>query len=103
MLMVMYMKENGRMTRLMVTESTCTQMELNTRVLGKKTNSMEKERKLGLMVHVILEIMWKEKKMEMVNSSGLMNQLMMVSSRIIIFMAKAFMYGQIKGGMRVNG
>ena len=38
--MVMFTKVSGEMTRLMAKESTCTQMGLGTKGLGKTTNSM---------------------------------------------------------------
>lgn len=56
MLMEMFTKENGKMTKHMDMELIFTLMELNMKVSGKKTNKMEKEKKHGQMVLVIKEI-----------------------------------------------
>lgn len=42
MQMVMCMKATGKMTKPMATEFTCMLMERDTKVSGRKTNSMEK-------------------------------------------------------------
>ena len=49
MLMEMFMKENGSMTKLMVTEFTSTLMEPNSKDNGSKINKRVKELKLGPM------------------------------------------------------
>jgi len=56
--MVMFTKEIGSATKLKVTEYTLTWMEPNTLVNGKKINSMEKVKKLGLMEQCTREIMF---------------------------------------------
>ena len=45
----MYMRENGKMIRLMDLVDTCTLMVPNMRGTGKKINSTEKERRHGQM------------------------------------------------------
>ena len=57
MLMVMCMKETGRMIRHTVLESTCTLTVLSTKVNGRKTSSMERARRPGLMEHATRETM----------------------------------------------
>jgi hypothetical protein len=57
MQMAMFMKVNGKMTRLMDMVDTCILMELNMKDTGKKINNMEKEKKHGLTMLVIKEIM----------------------------------------------
>lgn len=48
-LMVMFMKANGKMTKRMDKAFTCTQMELGTKGLGKTTNNMVMVLNSGLM------------------------------------------------------
>lgn len=80
MLMVMYMKGNGRMIRLMDLGNICTQMGLSTKVLGKKINSMVLEKKPGQTVLVIKANITKVRKMVKVISSGQMVLPIKVSS-----------------------
>lgn len=72
MLMVMSMKENGKMIRPMGMENICIQMALNTRVNGKKISNMVRVKKPGQMVLAMKVIMLKERKMALVNLNGLM-------------------------------
>lgn len=62
MLMVIFMTVTGKMIRLMALVNTPTQMEPNMRVTGLMTSNMEKERKIGLMVPNMKEIINMEKK-----------------------------------------
>lgn len=55
--MEMYMKVNGRMTRLMVMVSTCILTVLNMRDTGRRTNNTEKVGRPGLMGHSTKETM----------------------------------------------
>ncbi len=57
MQMEMFMKETGKMTKLMDLEDTCTQMEQPMRAIGKKTSNMERGKRPGLMGHVMKETM----------------------------------------------
>jgi hypothetical protein len=80
MLMVMSMRESGKMIRHMALENICILMELSTKAIGKKTSNMVWVEKLGLMEHAMRDSMWKARRMVEANSSGLMGLLMMVSS-----------------------
>jgi hypothetical protein len=57
MQMVMFMKEIGRMIKLMGLVDIFTQMVRNTKGIGEKINSMVRVKKHGLMVHVTKAIM----------------------------------------------
>jgi len=103
MLMVMCMKENGEMIKLMGMADICTQMERCMMEYGRRTNNTEKVEKHGLMELNMKEIMLRERRMEEENSCGQMAQLMMASSKIIISMALAFTFGQTRGDMKANG
>ena len=71
-LMVMFMMDRGKMTKLMVTESIAISMEQNMRVTGKKINNMDKDWKLGPTVQSTKDNTCKEKSMDTVASPGLM-------------------------------
>lgn len=62
--MVMYMKVNGVMTKLMDMEYINIQMVLNLKEIGIRTNKMVKALKLGLMVQDMKGTINKDKKME---------------------------------------
>lgn len=64
MQMVMYMKVNGVMTKLMDMEYINIQMVLNLKEIGIRTNKMVKALKLGLMVQDMKGTINKDKKME---------------------------------------
>jgi len=85
-LMVMSTKDNGKTIRLMAMESICIQMEHNMKGIGKKISNMERARKHGQMVLAMKVTMLKGKRTVMVNSNGLTAQLMKASSLIITFM-----------------
>jgi hypothetical protein len=59
-------------------------MELNMKVIGKKINKMEQEKKVGLMVLLMKVIINKVKKVVKVNLNGLMVVHMKDNLRIII-------------------
>ena len=59
-------------------------MELNMKAIGKKINRTGKEKKVGLMVPHMKEIINKVKKAVKVFSNGLMEVYMKVISKIII-------------------
>jgi hypothetical protein len=56
MQMEMFTKEVGKMTKLMGTEFMLIKMELVIKVIGVKTNNMEKVLRLGLMAHLTKEL-----------------------------------------------
>jgi hypothetical protein len=103
MLMEMFMKVNGRMTKPTDMADICTQTEQNTKDTGKKINSMEKEKKPGPTVPATKEIMLREKKMVLVNLDGQMVAHMKVNLLIIIFMVEEPMFGLIIECSMVNG
>jgi len=54
--MEMFTKEVGKMTKLMGMEFMLIKMELVIKVIGVKTNNMEKVLRLGLMAHLTKEL-----------------------------------------------
>jgi len=56
MLKEMSMKANGKMIKQMALESTPITMEIDTLVIGKKTNSTARVLKYGLMTHNMMGI-----------------------------------------------
>lgn len=64
MLMVMFMKENGLMIRLMEKVVIFTIMVRNTLATGRMTSNMAWERKLGQMELTMRVIMKRERNME---------------------------------------
>ena len=84
-------------------ESICTLTALGMKEIGKKINSMVKERRRGQMVHVMKANMQKVKNMVKANSSGQMAPHMKACSKIIIFMDMVFTFGQTIGDTKENG
>lgn len=62
--MEMYMREIGKMIRLMGKDYINTWMELNILVIGSRINNMEREKKCGQMGHFMKEITLWVKNME---------------------------------------
>ena len=81
---VMFMKESGKMIRLMVKESTIIPMELNMRAIGEKINNMVMVLKHGQMERATKGSIKMERKMDMESFCGLMVQLIKDNSLIII-------------------
>ena len=73
------MRENGKMIKLMALEDISTLMALSTKETGRKINSTDMEKKLGLMELVMKVITKTERRTERVNLCGLMVQHMMDS------------------------
>jgi hypothetical protein len=71
MLMAMSTMEVGKTTKRMALESIHTSMELVTRATGRRTNSMEKDSKLGPMVPATKDSTSKAENMVVVASHGL--------------------------------
>ena len=104
MQMEMSMRVNGVMTKLMDSENTCILTVLNTKDIGKKISSMEKERKRGLMVLNTRETTLTERKMAMMGvSDGQMALLTKVSLWTTIFTVKEFMSGPITENTMESG
>jgi hypothetical protein len=97
MLMAMYMKETGRMTRLTGMGSTLMWMDLDTKGSGSKINSTAWELRGGLMVHPMRDYMLTERSMEEASSHGLMQALSLETSSIIISMVQVYMNGLTEG------
>jgi hypothetical protein len=74
MLMVMFMKETGLMTKLMVLEYIFMLMVPDMKEIGKTIYNMEEERKLGQMDLFMKEIINKEKSMALEYIVGVMDQ-----------------------------
>ncbi len=62
----LYMKEIGKMIRLMVMEFSYTQIKLDIQVNGKMIFNTDMEKKIGLMAQYIKEILKKVKSMDKV-------------------------------------
>ena len=77
------MKENGRMTRLMVSENIIMLMVRHMKVIGSRINSMVRELKHGLMEANMRENINKVKKRGKVNINGQMAVVMKVNGLII--------------------
>lgn len=78
------MTDIGKTIKPTVREYTRTWMVQDMKASGKKTNNMEKVWKLGLMAQVTRVITWKARSTVLVNSLGLMAQLMKANSLKII-------------------
>lgn len=91
------------MTRLMDSESTCTQTELSMKDTGKKISNTEKAKKLGLTVHSMRGIMLRERKMALEDSDGLMAQPMKENSKTTTFTEVVSTCGQILANMKESG
>lgn len=74
MLMEMFTKANGSMIRLKAMASTLTWMVLSTKGIGKKTNSMAKEERPGLMAPCMKAITFKGESKDSECSNGQMVQ-----------------------------
>lgn len=74
------MKEIGSMIRQRGLEFILTWMELNMKVSGKKTNSMAKEKKLGLTEQCTKVNTFMGRNMVLVSFSGLTNLSTLVNS-----------------------
>ena len=70
---------------------------------GKKINNTDMEKRHGLMVLAMKESTKRVKRTAMVNSSGLMGQLIKVNLLTIIFMAWEFILGLIRDNIMVFG
>ena len=87
MLMVQFMKANGKMIKLMEMENNTPIMkEPNILVSGNKICSMVRVEKYGLMVMNSKDHISVERKMVKVNLSGRTNLHMMVNLKIITYM-----------------
>lgn len=80
MLMVMCMREIGKMIRLMDLVVISILTAQNMKVIGKKINSMDTEKKHGQMELAMKEIIKTAKRMEKASLCGLMVQPMRDSS-----------------------
>jgi hypothetical protein len=76
--MEMYMKENGKMIKLMVMVSIIMQMEQNMKVSGEKISKKGQEEKSGQIKVVFKECTKMVKSMALVNLYGLMEHAMKV-------------------------
>ena len=78
-------------------------MELSIEVLGKKINSMERVLRLGLMVHLTMDIILMERSMDLVNLLGLTRVSTTGTLKKTILKAMASMSGPMEGSSMENG
>lgn len=97
------MKENGKMTKLMVKVFIPTWMELDILDHGSKINNMDKESKLGPIMLIMKDHMTWVKNTVMENSIGLTDLYMMVNSKKIIFTEKVFTNGLMEENTMETG
>jgi hypothetical protein len=102
-LTVMFMKESGLTTKLMVEEHTFIWTELSTLETGERTSNMALELRHGLMEQGMKETTSMERSTEPVLSSGQMVQCTSVNFTIITFMARVFTLGAMVVNMKVSG
>ena len=81
------------MIKLMDKENIHIQMELHITDIGKKINSMGKERSIGLMVQTTQEITKMEKNKDMASLNGLINLPTKVILKLTIFKVKVSIHG----------
>lgn len=103
MQMVMFTRASGRMTRLMDMASTCIPMAHNMKDSGKKTSSMEKVKRHGLMVLSTKEIILRVKRTVLESLDGLMVLLMKDNSLITTSMVRGSTFGPTLASMTENG
>jgi hypothetical protein len=103
MLMEMYTKVSGRMTRLMAREFTPTLMAPSMRENGSKINNTGWALKDGPMVLLMKANTCKVRSMEGASSYGQMEAPTLENSLITIFMDQAFMNGLMAGSLLENG
>ena len=97
------MMVNGSMIRPMDLECIAISTELNTRDSGKRISNTETVLKLGQMVPSMRANMFKERKMERVDSHGLMVQPIMEYSTRTISKEQANTTGQMAESITVSG
>jgi len=97
------MKENGSMIRLKGLACIPIWMELSILESGKKTNSMGKEKKLGLMVQCTKETMYSVGSKVLEISNGLMDLFTLVNSSTIILKEWENIVGLMEGVIMENG
>ena len=103
MLMEMFMKEIGRMTRLMDVVFMNTMMEPDLLVTGRTIGSTVLESRLGPMALTTKVVMSSGRNMVWVLSNGLITANSSVSFTTTIFTEKVFTSGLITVAMKVNG
>jgi hypothetical protein len=101
--MVIFMKENGLITQLMVKGNIIMQMELNMKDNGLEINNLEKELKLGQMALNTMEIISKAKDVGKVNGIWSIEHYILEIFIRMIFMVMESIYGPMVENMSVNG
>jgi hypothetical protein len=95
MLMEMYTRVSGRMTRRKEEVTMNIQMRQSTTETGRKIDSMALESKHGLTMHDMKVTTSLERNMVSVTLSGPMDLRILVSSIVTIFMERAFTLGMM--------
>ena len=100
---VISMKENLWMIWLKDSGSIIILMEVNTLAIGIRINSMDLEKKNGMMEAIIKDFIKMLQKKDKVNIYGQMVIDILESGIIICSTEKAFLFGMIKDNILVNG
>ena len=98
-----FTRDTGRMTKLMDTESTLMSTAPNIKVSGSMIYSMVSEKKLGLIIHLIMAFTAWAKKMVLANISGATDQNMLENGCKIVVQEQADIHGWTGDLMKVNG
>ena len=100
---VMCISANGRTTKLMAKDSTCTLTALSTKACGVKTNSMDGALRLGLMAQSTKASTPMEGKTAKVTSTGAMEPALSDSSTRTTSTVKASTRGQMVASTKETG
>jgi hypothetical protein len=103
MLMVTFMKGTGLTTKLMDMVCIHIWMGRDMRDIGRKINSMEKGKRLGLMAHYMMETMWMGRSTGRGLSAGLTQPLTREISMTIIYTALGLTSGLMAGSSQESG
>ena len=103
MLMETSMRDNGLITKLMVTVSIQMSKELDMKDIGKKINNMEKALRRGLKARNMRVYILTERKKVLENISGLMVQSTRVNGLITELMERESIYGRMVENITENG
>ena len=101
--MAMSTTANGRMIKHTDTEYITTLTALATKVIGTKTNNMERARKFGQTVLSMRATIRKERSTDSANSTGPMDLLTPVSLSTTTFTDRAFTLGLMDVDTMANG
>jgi len=101
--MVMCMRENGKMTRLMDEEFIFIMMGQSMKESGRMICSTARVQKYGKMLRSILGRTKMERKMDLVHLSGSMVAILSDNLSIMIFQVRVYTPGLMDDAMKDNG